>query len=56
VQSMSIDHTIPMQPLAVSAAAPEALTPVARLALLLAVCAASWAVVLGLGYGVARLL
>jgi hypothetical protein len=34
---------------------PETLPPLARLGLLLAVCAGSWAVLLGLGYGAARL-
>jgi hypothetical protein len=39
-----------------AAAGPESLPLPARLALLLAVCAAGWAVVLGVGYGAAHLL
>jgi hypothetical protein len=55
MQSVSVNHPIPVRPLA-APIAPESLSPLARLALLLAVCAGSWTLLLGLGYGAVRLL
>ncbi len=38
-----------------TAATPEMLSPAARLGLMIAICATSWALFLGVGYGIARL-
>lgn len=55
MQNLTVNHPIPAQPHAASTAA-EPLSPLAQLALLLAACAASWTLLLGLGYGAACLL
>jgi hypothetical protein len=54
-QAMQMNQVRPARAVAVESLSPESLSPLARFGLMLAVCAASWAVLLGLGYGAARL-
>jgi hypothetical protein len=55
VHSLPINEAMPARAVAAAPLTPETLPPLARLVLLLAVCAAGWAALLGVGYGAARL-
>jgi hypothetical protein len=55
MHSMQMNEAMPARAVAAAPLSPDALSPLARLGLLLAVCAASWAALLGFGYGAARL-